>query len=251
MNRDLDRVSAPLRRTDKVAESVARDIVRQISDRSLRPGDKLPTEAMMVADYAVGRGTLREALRILEVNGLITIRPGPGGGPVVRGATADDFGRMSALFFNAGSLRLNEVVEARLFMEPVTARLAATRREAGPMLDRLVEIAGLTSASDDEMYAAATQDFHSLVVRMAGNGVIALFAESLAALFHDRVRGILFPPGRARKEVLTSHVAISQAIIEGRADEAESLMFQHMQKYVDFVTKQHPALMDEVVVWLR
>ena len=74
---------APRRRAVKVAESVAREILHDIADRQLPPGATLPSEAEMVETFNVARASLREALRILEVYGLIRIKPGPGGGPVV------------------------------------------------------------------------------------------------------------------------------------------------------------------------
>src|SRR5262249_9163051 len=81
----------------KVAESIARDIVRTIVDNELPPGTPLPAEAEMIADYAVGRAALREALRLLETQGVIPLRRGPGGGPFVAEVTARDFAEPMAL----------------------------------------------------------------------------------------------------------------------------------------------------------
>ena len=77
----VDSRPAMARRADKVSEVVARAIVHDIVSRGLEPGATLPSEAVMLARFQVGRASLREALRILEVHGLITIKPGPGGGP--------------------------------------------------------------------------------------------------------------------------------------------------------------------------
>ena len=73
-----DASPAPIRRNEKIAEAVARDIVRRIAAGKLPPGAQLPSEAQMAVDYGVGRASLREALRILEIHGLISIKPGPG-----------------------------------------------------------------------------------------------------------------------------------------------------------------------------
>ena len=64
----------------KTAMIVARRIVRDIDRLSLQPGDKLPPERVMLEEYQVGRGTLRESLRFLELQGIISLKPGPGGG---------------------------------------------------------------------------------------------------------------------------------------------------------------------------
>src|SRR4051794_39628144 len=85
-------------RTEKVAAILARQIVRDIATRQLPPGSSLEPEGIMLERYGVSRASLREALRILETQGLITIKPGPGGGPIVSAVDAAEFGRMSTLY---------------------------------------------------------------------------------------------------------------------------------------------------------
>jgi GntR family transcriptional repressor for pyruvate dehydrogenase complex len=68
-------------RSRKLAEIVAHELVAEIAKQGLTPGRVLPPEADMVRSFGVGRATIREALRLLEVQGLIAMRPGPGGGP--------------------------------------------------------------------------------------------------------------------------------------------------------------------------
>jgi GntR family transcriptional repressor for pyruvate dehydrogenase complex len=203
----------------------------------------------MMEQYQVGRGTLREALRILEVNGLISIKPGPGGGPSVEKASTHDFGRMATLFFNARRLTLRELIEARLVLEPVTARLAAERRDEEG-IRRLQEVIDFRESGDEDAYVRATSDFHALVADLAGNGVISIFVLSLAEVFHARVREIIFPPGRSRKGVVGTHAKIAQSIIDGDAETAEMLMYDHMQAYVRWVEKNHPAFVNEVIDWI-
>ncbi|MCY4632208.1 MAG: GntR family transcriptional regulator, partial [bacterium] len=83
----------PRRRPTKVATSVAREILHDIVDRGLAPGAKLPPEIEMAESLGVARASLGGGLRILEVHGLITIKPGPGGGPVVAPISSDDLGQ--------------------------------------------------------------------------------------------------------------------------------------------------------------
>jgi DNA-binding FadR family transcriptional regulator len=236
-----------IRRGDKVAQAVARSIVRQIRARQLKPGEQLPPEAQMLQEYGVGRGSLREALRILEVHGLISIKPGPGGGPIVGQAQPEDFGRMATLFFQAGGMTFRELVEARLIMEPVMARLAAERRDPA-LLARLLTAAGVMPIDDEDEYLRVSGDFHRLVAEMSGNGIVNLFSQSLYGIFRDRVSGIVFPKPR-RKEVVNAHAAIAKAIEQGQPEEAEQLMYDHMVQYVAFVKRTHPTLMDEVIDW--
>src|SRR4051812_2370456 len=104
-------------RSDKVSEKIARRILRDIVARSIQPGTKLPPEALMLQRYDVGRASLREGLRILEVYGLIWIKPGPGGGPVVADVSSLDFGRGASFFYHAVSATLHDLVESRVFVE--------------------------------------------------------------------------------------------------------------------------------------
>ncbi|HJQ65972.1 MAG TPA: GntR family transcriptional regulator, partial [Gemmatimonadales bacterium] len=101
-------------RTDKLSERVARDILGDIVARRLEPGTTLAAEASMLERYGVGRSSLREALRILETHGLIKIKPGPGGGPVVAAVNSKDFGRMASLYFHAIGANFLDLLRARL-----------------------------------------------------------------------------------------------------------------------------------------
>src|ERR1700728_4543760 len=84
-------------RSLKASELIARDLASYIVDQDLPEGTALPPEREMVASFGVGRNTLREALRILETRGVITIRSGPGGGPVVRRPRPSDLGEAMTL----------------------------------------------------------------------------------------------------------------------------------------------------------
>jgi DNA-binding FadR family transcriptional regulator len=238
----------PVRRRDKTAEVVARAIVRRTQQQGLKPGARLPSEAEMISTYRVGRGTLREALRILEVNGFITLKPGPGGGPVLEGLREEGFGRMATLFFQMGGLTYRELIEARLIMEPIAARLAAQRRSELEEVNHLRSTAKVLNVTDDRDYFSHTSDFHASVIRMSGNGIVGLFCQSLAEVFRERVSGVLFAPDQ-REEIVSAHEAIARAIETGNGTRAEKLMREHMEHYAEFVLERYPAIMDEIVEW--
>ncbi len=236
---------AGVKRGSKIAEAIAQDILSQICDGGLTVGSQLPSETQMLADYGVGRGSLREALRILEVHGIIRIKSGPGGGPVVTGATTRDFGRMATLFFQASGITFREVIDARLVMEPVIARLAAQNcdREQREGL-----LAARTSTESDDAYLKTSANFHRRIASMSGNRILNLISHAIEDIFHERVVGMLFPPEK-RDDVVDAHDAIAEAITSGNADEAERLMRDHMAEYARYVEARYPALVDEVVAW--
>jgi GntR family transcriptional regulator, transcriptional repressor for pyruvate dehydrogenase complex len=248
MSVEPERLDASVRRRDKTSEVIARAIVRHVQSQGLERGTRLPPEADMIADFRVGRGTLREALRILEVNGFITLKPGPGGGPIVEGLQGESFGRMATLFFQMGGTTYRELVEARLIMEPVAARLAAEHRREALSAGGLAGAATVDDVSDENEYLMHTSDFHAAVIRASSNGIVSLFCQSLADVYHERVRGVLFPVDR-REDVVTAHEAIARAINTGNGSRAEKLMRQHMEEYAAFVFERHPGIMEEVVEW--
>ena len=84
----------------KTSETVARDIVHSVVAGGLGQGDSLPSEARMLEQYGVSRESLREGLRLLEAQGLITLRRGPGGGPVVGAVDPANLGRASTLYYH-------------------------------------------------------------------------------------------------------------------------------------------------------
>ncbi|KAA9166459.1 FadR family transcriptional regulator [Amycolatopsis acidicola] len=239
------------RRTSKISESLVRDIVGDIVARDLRPGAMLPSELEMVERFGVGRASVREALRILEVQGLVIIKPGRGGGPMVAATGPHDFARYASLHFQAARATFRELVEARLALEPMMAGLAAARRDPGTV-EALEKAVGLTKDavvsenSDDYIHGATS--FHDVVSGVSGNRVLDLVGKSLKIIYADRVVRYVYPPSH-RHMVADSHQEIAEAIIKGRARIAEELMREHMIDYTAQLEERFPELFDEVVDW--
>ena len=227
---------------------MARLIVRDIVERDCRPGDALEGESGMLERYGVSRASLREALRILETQGLITIKPGPGGGPSVGAIDSRDFGRMATLFFQVLRVDLGSVIEARLVIEPVMAKLAAERHD--PELNgQLQEIVGRHRVDlPDKEWLAVTQAFHAMVCGMSGNPLLNLLAAALKDIYTDRVAGFVFPQEN-RDHVVRVHEEIGRAIIEGDGETAQRLMHDHMATLARFFEERYPGLMSELVDW--
>ena len=119
------RVRASPRPVWKTSEVVAFAVVRDIVEHGLHSGDRLPLEAEMVEQYGVSRESLREALRLLEAQGIVSIRRGPGGGPVVGRASSMNLARTMTLYFQLAGATYEELLEAWRMLEPLAAELAA------------------------------------------------------------------------------------------------------------------------------
>ena len=239
---------ARLPRGEKVASRVARLIVEDIVESGRQPGDALEPESLMLDRFGISRASLREALRILETQGLITIKPGPRGGPSVADVGSQDFGRMATLFFQVMRVTLGDVIEARLVIEPVMARMAAERHDP-ELNDRLREnVEAHYDALDDKAWLAITNEFHSMVCGMSGNPLLNLLAGALKDIYTDRVSTYVFPEEN-RDHVRATHSAIAEAIITRDAATAEKLMHDHMATLAQFFEARHPGLMAELVHW--
>lgn len=237
-----------LARGQKVAERVARQVVQDIIDRGLQPGDVLSSEAQMLNGYGVGRASLREALRVLEVNGFITMKPGPGGGPVVSRPTPKNFARMATLFFQFQGATFRELAHARLEVEPTLARMCATRRDP-KLIEELRHLDDAAKADHNSgAWVPATSEFHRVIAGGCGNRVLALFALGIHDIISDRVSTSIHPQSR-RSSVLHEHDEITKALIAADGERAEATMREHMQAFINYLESQHPRMLDEVVDW--
>ncbi|MBE7195935.1 MAG: FadR family transcriptional regulator, partial [Gordonia polyisoprenivorans] len=163
-------------RTEKISERVAREIVRDVAAAGVTVGVKLPSEPEMCDRYGVGRGSLREALRILEVQGLISIKAGPGGGPTVAGMSSERLGATAALHLQFAGATLLSVAEARVVLEPVLARQAAVQADRA-IVARLTHLSAAPSTGNFERDLRMSGAFHTEVARASGNPVLALLGD--------------------------------------------------------------------------
>ncbi len=238
-------------RIEKKAEVLARQILDDVLAAGLEPGAVLPNEAAMLAQYGVGRITLREALRILEVHGLVTIRSGSSGGPVVTGANSRDYGRMSSLFFRASGVRLRDLMQARLVMETVSARLAAEHQDPEGIrrLRALVaDLEGGANVEDSPVFFRTSREFHDIINAMTGNPIIDLMSSALVHMLSDRMAGFVYPVEQ-RTEANAQHLAIAKAILRGNAPLAERLMREHMLEYQGYAWEGWSGALNEVISW--
>jgi GntR family transcriptional regulator, transcriptional repressor for pyruvate dehydrogenase complex len=243
-------VATATRRTEKKCEALARQILRDVVGRRLRPGAMLPSEAVMLEDYEVGRTTLREALRILEVQGVLSIRPGPGGGPVVGEPDSRGYARASSLFFQAAGVRLVEVLDARLVLAPAVARLAAERRDGAALdtmraaLERIEAAAGASGAQ----LRQAAHEFLGAVAEASGQPVLSLVLRALDDVVVERI-GRWTPTPAERMEWGARLAAIGRAILRGNADAAARLMREHMAEYNRSASSGRGGALRSVVTW--
>jgi GntR family transcriptional repressor for pyruvate dehydrogenase complex len=239
-----------LSRGPKLPERIAAVILDDIVSQGLEAGDRLPIEETMRERLQVGRASLREAVRILEVHGVISLRSGPRGGPVVTDVQAHDVARTFSLYLNISRARIEELVEARLVIEPIVARMAAENRSP-EALDRLRAAMAAEDAlpASDERYIKAANDFHYAITSMTGNKVIDLLATSLKELYTTRAVSSGVASRTTEPTIRNEHREIGTAILEGDADRAEELMRSHMELYLERMRSDPQSIADQLVTW--
>lgn len=241
-----------LSRPLKTAEIVARDIVGGIVSSGMRTGDPLPAESAMLEQHGVSRESLREGLRLLEVQGLIRIRRGPGGGPIVGQVDPANFGRVSTLYFHLAGASYDELFDAWVVAEAVMATRAA--RHPNPTERRAAMEPYLLPPSpehphDMHEFVQLHSGFHSVVARLGRNRVIELVLPSFGQIVshHMMVRD---DPRRLAEMLEHDHRQLAEAIAAGRSRQAGQLMEEHVERIVT-LHRDHSNLDGTAIVeWL-
>jgi GntR family transcriptional repressor for pyruvate dehydrogenase complex len=236
-------------RAHKTAMIIAQEIVHKISLNDYRPGTKLPTEREMLEEYGVGRGTLRESLRFLEMNGVITMKPGPGGGPVTGQSDARDLAGTLALFLEMHRTSFNSIVEVRRYIEPIIAKLAAMNANAEALHEIQESVDMMRSNLENEaQFIQANEGFHNAVAWATANPVFALLIGSLHWITDGTPLGVDYPKER-REAVLKAHERIYEAIASGDAETAESEMAIHIEEFSRYLDRYYLPIYDSALSW--
>jgi GntR family transcriptional repressor for pyruvate dehydrogenase complex len=208
----------------KLAESVAEQLMDVL--KTLAPGTKLPPEKDLMQQLGVGRSTVREALKGLEVMGVIEIRHGQGAFVTEAQASSRDESFSQALAKGV----THELLEARHIIEVAIARLAAQRRTEADLLEVETDLREHVRALQGaEPPARPAMRFHTLLAQAAHNDVLASMFDSFAKLMVDRGPRLYERiPNFAAWEV-AQHRAIFEAIKASDVEQAASLMAQHVE----------------------
>jgi GntR family transcriptional regulator, transcriptional repressor for pyruvate dehydrogenase complex len=233
------------RRTQKTAERVAVEIVRDIVARELGSGARLPLEADMATQYDVSRSSLREALRILEVQGLIRLKPGPGGGPVVGVVEAANLARTASLYFHLGGASYRDLVDTQALLEP----LCAVAASANPARRERMTPYRVPSPIDDlDRYHRETVSFHEAIYELAANPVLRLLTEAITQMVTSHVLAST-DPVELHASIVAEHAAIADAVARGDAGAAHRLTVEHFASQHDFYRRTMPARLAQLIEW--
>lgn len=240
---------AATERPKKTALLIAQRIVEDINRRGNQVGDRLPPEKVMLEDYDVGRGTLRESLRFLELQGVIALKPGPSGGPIVQQPDSSALATSLSLLLQFQKAPFQTIIETRAALEPPMARLAAERMSEEDAA-RLHEIVALEqqSLSDHATFLTQTRRFHTTIAQGSGNVIFSSLFVALFDILDGAAVGVQYPL-KHRKATVDIQSAIATAISSHDASRAEELMTTHMRALAGYTKKHYAESLSAPVTW--
>lgn len=222
-------------RRNKVYEDVARQIERLIL-KKLKPGDKLPSERELAEMLSVSRSSIRDAIRSLELMGMV--EPRQGAGTIVCEITANSLANPLANALKRKEELMGELLDFRKILEPALAARASTHAS----LEEIAEMEGILDRQEEKLRKGEStipedSEFHYAVAMASGNSVVLKVLDILMDLLRETRERSLQVEGRPQKS-LAAHRRILAAIKRHDAEAAKAAMRRHIEDVEEIVLKE-------------
>lgn len=220
--------------SEEIAESIKNDIV----SGTWKPGDKLPGEYEMAAQYEVSRFTVREAIKLVSSTGLVSIEHGVG--TFVNTMTPDSYMKPLLSLIALSDVDLLTICEARQPIEVQSIALCAKRatpEDVEALRQIYGEMGDCMERGDYEAYHLKDMEFHKAIVHGSQNMILCEIINTLQDFLRVQMAEVFDAPGSKTKSQ-ERHYAMIVAIEEHNAELATLLMSQHIQDSIDYVTSK-------------
>ena len=208
---------------------LATELRKQILSGALAPGAALPAERDIVTQTGLSRGSVREALRILEAEGLVSTRPGRLGGSVARQPGDESLARYINLFVHGRGITLLSLLQTREAVEPSLAALAAQNRTEEELAALIAVTERVERAyADTQLYLVENVNWHCAIAAASHNELLRAFMVAISNLVYRASAIENFATEEVRKVVITAHRRILDAIIAKDAEAARRRMARHL-----------------------
>jgi GntR family transcriptional regulator, transcriptional repressor for pyruvate dehydrogenase complex len=220
----------------KASDVLANELRERILNGEFAEGAALPPERELVAQTRMSRATVREALRILQVQGLVRVKAGRAGGTFVQLPGRDAVAKSVSLLIRGQQFRLAALLETREAIEPFCARLAARNRTDAD-LERLDQA---NQALADETgslakFLQANVDWHLAVATASHHKLLVGLLTALSKAIYTSTENERFVDAKVRRETVRAHRSITKAIRAQDADAAVRRMEGHVYAYAKAV----------------
>jgi DNA-binding FadR family transcriptional regulator len=218
--------------TRRTFEEVCDRIRARLASGELKPGDKLPAERDLAQQLGVGRNALREALRSLEIAGILELRKGVKGGAFVR---SGDPARMHAVvqdMFSLGSITVAELAEARVHVQDLVVRLAcerATQADFDALEANIDRTEQMTASGRFLDRVECSREFYRLLGAATYNKVLAMMVQSITEILMQFVYARVANGGKPQPRLVPKRRAFLEALRARDAEEAARLMRTHLE----------------------
>ena len=230
---DITPVNVP-----KAADVLAGILREKILGGDLNEGMSLPNERDLGSQAGLSRASVREALRILEGEGLIATRIGRNGGSAVVRPSSAAIERSVGIFIRGQRIRLEAVLETRSAIEPPSARFAALHRTDADLEEiekSHLKLQQASEAGDIPAYVRANLDWHVQVVRASHNELLMAFISAVSQSVYVATDLEGFNSVTVRNAVIRAHRRVMDAIHARDGDAAARRMARHVEAYVNDV----------------
>lgn len=215
-----------------VVQQVVNNIRDLILSGDYQIGDKLPTEKVFCENLSIGRGTLREAFRILQAKGLVEIRPGRGA--FVARTKEPEPGDIVEWFVQ-NELELKDCIEVRTAIEPLSIKLAIARCTGEDIAQLMrVHVKFVKAVEENDILGIAKYDerFHNQIVEMSKNKLLIMINKKVSECVHT-FRSKTFQVQQNAQNAIEPHSNILRALEERDSEAGELYMQKHLKRVLD------------------
>lgn len=219
--------------TRRTFEEICERIRDRLASGDLKPGDKLPAERELAQQLGVGRNALREALRSLEIAGVVELRKGVKGGAFIRSGDPDRMNVLMQDMFSLGSISVAELAETRVHVQDLVMRLAcerATEEDFAALESNIDRTEVMTAEGRFLERVEMSREFYRLLGSSTRNAVVAMIVHSVTEILMQFVNQRVAAGGKPQPNLVARRREILSALRARDATRACELMRKHLEQ---------------------
>ena len=225
-------------RVSRASQEIVQQIKAHIFDGKLEPGNRLPSEKELAEQFGLSRITVRDALRVLESQGLISIKVGAGGGAFVADPSAQYSSELVTDLLRLQHASSQELVEARIVIETAIVTFAAERATAEDLaaMQEAINAARAARTAGESRFTPYSVDFHIALSKSAKNQVLQFTVDSFRTLFYETLEKLM-PNELMAERAIEDHQGLLDAIAAHDAKRARQIMREHLSYFEERARK--------------